>query len=221
MADRLLYTVQLLEDRAEVWTEVERRLPAGCASARSGASVGPWEPRGDCVIGLLGWRSAMPAETAALSSIRQRHEGPIVAVLCEQPAARGARVLNARLEGAVLLGRLDSTLCPTLEAVAVGQCVVPGEIREILDRPTLSPRERQILAMVVLHLSNAEIARNLYLSESNVKNHLSSAFAKLGVSSRNEAAELILDRDSGLGPGILRITPEESLPDSGQIVSEE
>jgi len=73
----------------------------------------------------------------------------------------------------------------------------------------------------VLHLSNAEIARNLYLSESNVKNHLSSAFAKLGVSSRNEAAELILDRDSGLGPGILRITPEESLPDSGQIVSEE
>ncbi|MGZ4330333.1 MAG: hypothetical protein ACXVXL_20250 [Solirubrobacteraceae bacterium] len=45
--------------------------------------------------------------------------------------------------------------------------------------------------------------------ESNVKSHLTSAFGKLGVSSRNAAAELILDHESGLGPGILRISPEE------------
>jgi DNA-binding CsgD family transcriptional regulator len=220
MTGRPLYTVQLLEDRAEVWTEVERHLPADCAGASSGACLGPPGPLGSCAIGLLGWRSATPAETAALPGLRERHEGPIVAVLCEPPAARGARLITARLEGAVLLDRLESTLGPTLEAVAVGQRALPGEIRAILDRPSLSPRERQILAMVVLDFSNADIARKLYLSESNVKNHLSSAFAKLGVSSRNEAAELILDRDSGLGPGILRIMPEESLPGDGQIVSE-
>ena len=47
------------------------------------------------------------------------------------------------------------------------------------------------------------------VTESNVKSHLTSAFSKLGVSSRNAAAELILDHESGLGPGILRISPEE------------
>jgi DNA-binding NarL/FixJ family response regulator len=63
--------------------------------------------------------------------------------------------------------------------------------------------------MVVLDFSNAEIARKLVVTESNVKSHLTSAFSKLGVSSRSAAAELILDQESGLGPGILRISPEE------------
>jgi len=91
-------------------------------------------------------------------------------------------------------------------------------IRQIVDRPPLSPRERQILAMIVLDFSNAEIARKLFVTESNVKNHLSSAFQKLGVKSRSAAAELILDRESGLGPGILHISPEESLPGIGRAV---
>lgn len=42
-----------------------------------------------------------------------------------------------------------------------------------------------------------------------LKSHFTSAFNKLGVSSGNAAAELILDHESGLGPGILRISPEE------------
>jgi DNA-binding NarL/FixJ family response regulator len=37
------------------------------------------------------------------------------------------------------------------------------------------------------------IARDLGLAESTIKSHLSSAFAKLGVASRAEAAALILD----------------------------
>jgi DNA-binding NarL/FixJ family response regulator len=121
----------------------------------------------------------------------------------------------ARLEGTVLWSELEQTLVPTLVAVCAGCCVVPRTVRQLADRPALSPRERQILAMVVLDFSNGEIARKLYLTESAVKNHLSSAFAKLGVTSRNAAAELILDSESGLGPGILRILPEEPLPDIG------
>jgi hypothetical protein len=41
------------------------------------------------------------------------------------------------------------------------------------------------------------------------------ASQKLRVKSRSAAAELILDRESGLGPGILRISPEESPPEIG------
>lgn len=164
-------------------------------------------------IGIVGWRAAERAELARVPLLRAAHRGPLVAILAELPTPRGARALAARLEGSVLAADLVRTLSPTLTAVAAGQCVVPRAVRQLVDRPPLSPRERQILAMVVLDFSNAEIARKLFVTESNVKNHLTSAFEKLGVSSRNAAAELILDHESGLGLGILRISPEETLPD--------
>lgn len=109
----------------------------------------------------------------------------------------------------MLSANLGCSLAITLVAVAAGKCVVPRAIRQLLERPPLSPRERQVLAMVVMDFSNAEIARKLVVTESNVKSHLTSAFSKLGVTSRNAAGELILDHESGLGPGILRISPEE------------
>jgi DNA-binding NarL/FixJ family response regulator len=55
---------------------------------------------------------------------------------------------------------------------------------------------------------NCDIANQLYLAESTVKSHLSSAFLKLGVRSRSEAVELILDAEQGLGRGILAITSD-------------
>jgi DNA-binding NarL/FixJ family response regulator len=199
------YVVSLVEDGASIWPAIKDFLPAWTHEehARPGASK----------IGLLGWVNAGREEIARLPALRAEHPGPLVAVVSELPGALGARIIAARLEGAVLAEEIEQTLLPTLAAVAAGQCVVPRAIRQIVDRPPLSPRERQILAMVVLDFSNAEIARKLFVTESNVKNHLSSAFQKLGVKSRSAAAELILDRESGLGPGILRISPEEALPE--------
>jgi DNA-binding NarL/FixJ family response regulator len=196
------YVVSLLEDNASIWPTVEDLLPD---AQRAGSDASE--------IGLLGWASATKEETARLPALRAEYPGPLVAVVSELPGALGARIIAARLEGAVLAVEIAHTLLPTLAAVAAGQCVVPRAIRQIVDRPPLSPRERQILAMIVLDFSNAEIARKLFVTESNVKNHLSSAFQKLGVKSRSAASELILDRESGLGPGILRISPEESLPE--------
>ena len=156
---------------------------------------------------MVGWTSATRDEVAALDDLRERHDGPIVALLAELPTVRGARAVNALVDGAVLAREFRRALLPTLWAVASGQCVVPRSVRRLPERPPLSPRERQVLAMVVLDFSNAEIASKLVVTESNVKSHLTSAFSKLGVSSRSAAAELILDHESGLGPGILRISP--------------
>ena len=197
------YTVSLLEDTAEIWAAVEPLLPTSSQAAPV------------CEIGLVGWAGATREEVARLPELRKGHPEPLVAVLKESPGARGARAIAARLEGAVMADQIGQALLPTLQAVAAGQCVVPRSVRQVVDRPPLSPRERQILAMVVIDFSNAEIARKLYVSESNVKNTLSSAFQKLGVKSRSAAAELILDGESGLGPGILRISPEETLPEIG------
>jgi DNA-binding NarL/FixJ family response regulator len=161
------------------------------------------------VIGVVGWTCATREEVAALDEMRERHSGPIVALLGELPSVRGARAVQALVDGAALAREFRRTLLPTLRAVSAGQCVVPRSVRDLLDRPPLSPRERQVLAMVVMDFSNADIARKLVVTESNVKSHLTSAFSKLGVSSRSAAAELILDHESGLGPGILRISPED------------
>jgi DNA-binding NarL/FixJ family response regulator len=213
MTDPHGYVVSLLQDGASLWPQVRSIVPQ--RSIRPASSSDDQDAERN--IGLIGWISATREETSCLAELRERHPGPLVAVLAEVPGARGARLVAARLEGSVLAGELERTLLPTLAAVAVGQCVVPRSIRQIVDRPPLSPRERQILAMIVLDFSNAEIARKLFVTESNVKNHLSSAFQKLGVSSRSAAAELILDGESGLGPGILRISPEESLPSDGSV----
>ena len=84
-----------------------------------------------------------------------------------------------------------------------GQTVVPAPGRLELDRPTLSTREKQVLRMVVAGMSNKAIAGELFLAESTVKCHLSSAFSKLGVRSRNEAADLILHSGADDDGGVL------------------
>jgi DNA-binding NarL/FixJ family response regulator len=163
---------------------------------------------GQDAVGIVTWKRATRGEIAELPGLRERHAGPIVAIVAQLPSTRGSRALAARVEGSVLASDLHRALLSTLWAISAGQCVVPRSVRQLVDRPPLSPRERQILAMVVLDCSNAEIARKLVVTESNVKSHLTSAFSKLGVTSRSAAAELILDRESGLGPGILRISPD-------------
>lgn len=117
------------------------------------------------------------------------------------------RCLRLGVAGFVERARLDAVLVPTVRAVAVGQSVVPLQAQDS-SAPHLTNREKQVLGLVVMGLGNAEIAERLYVAESTVKSHLNTAFAKLGVSSRNHAVALILDPQSGLGSGILTIPRE-------------
>jgi DNA-binding NarL/FixJ family response regulator len=56
----------------------------------------------------------------------------------------------------------------------------------------LTEREREILQRMARGLSNADIARELYLSEGTVRNYTSALFARLGVSDRTQAVIVAL-----------------------------
>ncbi len=58
------------------------------------------------------------------------------------------------------------------------------------DHLGLSARESEVMDMIASGLSNGEIARELFLSEKTVKNHVNRIYAKLEVSSRGAAISL-------------------------------
>ena len=55
----------------------------------------------------------------------------------------------------------------------------------------LTTREREVVTLAADGLTNREIGDRLYLSEGTVRNYLSTAFAKLGVSRRSELGRLV------------------------------
>jgi non-specific serine/threonine protein kinase len=57
---------------------------------------------------------------------------------------------------------------------------------------SLTQREREVLDLVTLGLSNAEIARHLFISDGTVRKHIENAFLKLGVHSRTQAASIMV-----------------------------
>jgi DNA-binding NarL/FixJ family response regulator len=56
-----------------------------------------------------------------------------------------------------------------------------------MDNDKLSNREVEVLRLIGKGMSNAEIARNLFLSEKTVKNHLTNIFRKIQVTDRTQA----------------------------------
>ena len=60
---------------------------------------------------------------------------------------------------------------------------------------SLSPREREILALITEGLANAQIGERLSISEKTVRNHISNVYDKLGVWTRAQA--MVFARDHG------------------------
>jgi DNA-binding NarL/FixJ family response regulator len=111
------------------------------------------------------------------------------------PLAREA--LQAGASGFVHAQMTPAQLVRAVVVAAEGELVAPRELlRYVLTEEghanlgALSARQREILGHVVEGLSNAEIGRQLYLSESTIKQHLRAAYKLLGVSNRTEAANL-------------------------------
>lgn len=98
-------------------------------------------------------------------------------------------------------------LVEALERAATGQRVYPARIVETLagwlsrraERPAqalvdeLTRREREVVELVRLGLSNKQIAERLCIEVTTVKSHVHSILGKLGVERRTEVAALLHD----------------------------
>ncbi|GAA1149128.1 response regulator transcription factor [Kitasatospora gansuensis] len=104
-------------------------------------------------------------------------------LLKDAPAEEVAAAVRAAARG-------ETVLAPAVAARLLG--------RVRAGRPTLSPREAEILQLLALGLANKQISKRLFISEATVKTHLVHIYDKLGVDSRTAAIA------SGLTSGLIR-----------------
>lgn len=113
------------------------------------------------------------------------------------------QALEPGARGYVIKGMPASTLLEALRWVQTGARYVPPLVERILESRTpdseLSPREREVLELIVAGKSNKEIAAELRISRATVKFHVSVIFSRMGVEDRTQAAVAALQR------GLVRI----------------
>ena len=131
-----------------------------------------------------------------VASARIRHEYPRTAVLIVSQHLESGFVLRLLEEGGGGVGYLlkdrildRAAMLDSLRRVVAGECVVdPFIVGRLLSRErrtdplgALSEREREVLENVAEGLTNAEIARRLFITERTVEVHTKQIFNKLGL----------------------------------------
>ncbi|MGW1956930.1 response regulator [Streptomyces sp. NPDC001920] len=110
------------------------------------------------------------------------------------------RAIEAGATGYLLKAERPDELFAAIHAAAGGRTTlsapVAGRVMAHLrrPRPTLTDRERDILAQLARGIGNRDIARALYISEATVKTHLRRIYDKLGVDTRAGAVAVAKER---------------------------
>ncbi len=140
---------------------------------------------------------AMPGLDGIEATRRCRGVSPDTAVLAltaheEEPYVRA--MLEAGARGYLSKRARGNELVAAVRAVAAGEMVlsprIAGQLLQTPGRgngPSLTARELEMLRAAARGLGNKQIAAELGVSPRTVQTHLTSAFAKLGVTSRTEA----------------------------------
>jgi DNA-binding NarL/FixJ family response regulator len=150
----------------------------------------------DDVIVLLDLELPGLSGVELLRSLRKREQTMEVVVLTvfdDRESLMAA--LKAGASGYILKDTPHDSLCRAVEEVANGGAPMsPAVARRILrefhtedEEQPLSPREREVLAMLVKGYTYEQIGEGLFISSGTVQVHLRNIYRKLGVKSRTAA----------------------------------
>lgn len=113
------------------------------------------------------------------------------------------QALEAGARGYLLKDTTKEELIEAVRQVQRGERYLPqavaARLADRLIRPSLTPRELDVLRLVSRGRSNKEMASAMFVSEETVKTHMKALFQKLGVHDRAEAVSVSLQR------GIIRL----------------
>lgn len=111
--------------------------------------------------------------------------------------------LEAGARGYILKDTTREEIIEAVRRIHEGQRYLPpgiaARLADRMIRPTLTPRELDVLRLVSRGRTNKEMAAAMFVSEETVKSHMKGLFHKLGVHDRAEAVGIALQR------GLLRI----------------
>ncbi|MFG2123988.1 response regulator [Streptomyces sp. NPDC048710] len=150
-------------------------------------------PDGDGISVCRELRSRMPELACLMLTSFDDEEALLDAIMAGASGyvlkqIKGSDLVSAVRTVASGQSMLDpATTARLMRSLRTGPAETPALPPELA---TLSPRERDILALIGDGLTNREIGTKLYLSEKTVKNHISRLLAKLGVQRRVQAAVL-------------------------------
>jgi len=143
----------------------------------------------------------LPGRSGADATAAIRAEFPSARIIVLSTYAGDEEIFAALQAGAMsyLLKSVQrEELVSTIRKVSTGQRHLPPEVASRLagrlPRSQLSPRELDVLRLMVVGKRNREIADALSISEGTVKIHVSNILLKLGVSDRTEAVTTALQR---------------------------
>ncbi|GAA1778427.1 response regulator transcription factor [Actinomadura chokoriensis] len=195
----------MLDSTGEV--EVVGTAPDGAAAVETAARLRPDVVVMDLQMPRLGGVEATRRILAA-----RPETGVLVLTMHEDDESVFAAML-AGARGYLLKGADQNEILRAVSAVAAGEVIfgpaLAGRVSAYFARiavarpadapfPQLTARERDVLELIALGLSNPAIAERLGLSPKTVRNNVSNIFAKLQVANRAEA--MAEARDAGLGP---------------------
>lgn len=144
-----------------------------------------------------------PSSIDAIPEIKEKWPGTQVVVLTMQADPAYARAaLQAGADAYVLKEAAERELVDAVRAVAAGETYLnPALGARIARAPAqpeapddLSDRELEVLRMIALGHTNAEIGEQLFLSVRTVETHRAHIQQKLGRTSRAELVRYALDR---------------------------
>ena len=144
-------------------------------------------PGGDGVAATQRLKMEMPAVTVIMLTAHDDSQTLFEAI---KAGAQGYLIKNVRsrelLEQLRGLARGEAAISRRMATRILEE--IRGQTEPFGPEEELTPREMEVLELVVARLSNAEIAERLVVSEHTVKNHTKSILSKLHLRNRRQAA---------------------------------